>query len=203
MEILNVDGSMARLPDLMKIGKEHGLKIISIEDLVAYRMQNETIVREVYRSEFDSIYGHIQVVAFEQSTSEDIHLALIKGQITSGTTTDVRVHSAIAGEQIYNILSDTTSPIKRSLEYLKKKDSGVVVIMRHEERNIDLLMRMKALSGEKVDNKTSSEIQKDFGVGAQILRKLGVEKMNLLSNNPKKRIALDGYGLEIVDYQSF
>jgi len=203
VEILNEDGSMARMPDLQVIAKKHDLKIISIEDLVAYRMQNETIVKEVYQSVMETAYGEILVIAFEQATTEDIHLALVKGKIKSEKAINVRMHSSIAGEQIYNMLTDTSSPIKKALQYLKEEDNGVVVVMRHEERNVDLLTRMKALSGEQVESKTTSEIQKDFGVGAQILRKLGVKKINLLSNNPKKRIGLDGYGLEIVGYQQF
>lgn len=203
VEILNEDGTMARLPDLIEVAKKHDLKIISIEDLVAYRMMHETIVKEVYRSSMDSPYGQFNVVAFEQAPTEDIHLALIKGKIRPDVATNVRMHSSIAGEQIYNMLANVKSPIKRALEFLKEKESGVIVVMRHEERNVDLISRMKELSGEKVEKKTSSEIQKDFGVGAQILRKLGVKKLNVISNNPRKRIGLDGYGLEIVDYQSY
>ncbi|MEL6122117.1 MAG: 3,4-dihydroxy-2-butanone-4-phosphate synthase [Bacteroidota bacterium] len=203
VEILNEDGSMARLPDLVKVAERHDLKIISIEDLVAYRVQNESIINEIFRKELDTAYGNIEVVAFQQTNTEDIHLALVKGVIKTSAPVHVRMHSSIAGEQLYTLLKDTESPLKRALQFIQNEDNGVIVIMRHEERNSHLLARMRALEGTPVQAKTTSEIQKDFGVGAQILRKLGIQQISLLSNNPRKRVGLDGYGLEIVKYTAF
>ena len=203
VEILNDDGSMARVPDLIQIADKHRLKMISIEDLVAYRMRTESIVKEIYKTHIDSKYGRFAIVAFEQLTTEDVHLALVKGEISPNVPVDVRMHSSFAGEQIYNYLIDSVSPIKRSLEYLQNSDSGVIVIMRQEEKNMNLMSRLKSLDQPQSGGRTANEIQKDFGVGAQILRLLGVKNIRLLSNNPKKRIGLDGYGLEITGYQAF
>lgn len=203
VEILNEDGSMARLPDLVKIAKQHDLKIISIEDLVAYRMKTESIVREVYRTKQSSQFGDFTIYAFEQVTTEDVHLALVKGEPKFDTAIPVRMHSSYAGEQIYNYLTDHVSPIARAMKLLKDQEDGVIVVMRQEERSMNLLSRLKAMDEGKTTPKTTSEIQKDFGVGAQILRLLGVKKLKLISNNPRKRIGLDGYGLDIVGYQSY
>ena len=194
---------MARVPDLIKIAEQHDLKIISIEDLVAYRMRTESIVREVYRTTQESPFGLFTIYAFEQVTTEDVHLALVKGEIKHDTPISVRMHSSYAGEQIYNCLSDSDSAIARAMNILKNQDAGVIVVMRQEERSMNLLSRLKAMDQGKSSPKTTSEIQKDYGVGAQILRLLGVKKLKLISNNPRKRIGLDGYGLDIVGYQSY
>jgi len=203
IEILNDDGSMARVPDLVKIAETHGLKMISIEDLVAYRMKNESIVKEIYKTAMDSAYGAFTIHAFEQLTTDDIHLALVKGRVNGATPVAVRMHSSYAGEQIYNFLTDASSPIQQALNFLKNEENGVIVVMRQEERNMNLLSRLKAMDAQNVQHKTTSEIQKDYGVGAQILRRLGVQKIKLLSNNPKKRIGLEGYGLDIVSYENY
>ena len=200
VEILNEDGTMARMLDLVKIAERHGLKIISIEDLVAYRMKTESIIKESYRTVLDTGYGKFTIAAFEQITSGDVHLALVKGHVSDGTPIPVRVHSAIAGEQWFNTLTNQASSVEKAFELIRKEGRGVIVIMRQEERNSALINRLKELNGVESVSKSRSEIQRDFGVGAQILRKLGVKKIQLISNNPKKRIGLDGYGLEIVDY---
>ena len=204
VEILNEDGSMARLPDLVEIARKHDLKIISIEDLVAYRIKNESLVQEVHRTSMDTPYGKFEICAFGQTNTEDIHLALIKGKISRNVEVPVRMHSAFAGEQLHNFLTQRSSPVERALKYLGEQDEGVIVVMRQGKRNQDLIAQLKSLDeGFEGEVKTRSEIQKDFGVGAQILRKLGVQKIKLLSNNPRKRVGLDGYGLEIVSYQKF
>ena len=200
VEILNEDGTMARLPDLFEIAKKHDLKVITIEDLVAYRMINESIVKEVYRTKIDSEYGDFDIVLFEQTNSDDVHVALVKGDPKSHDVVDVRVHSSIAGEGMYNALVNRSSPVSRALNALKTKEAGIILIMRHGERNSILIEKLKQLSGEKIQTKTSSEIQRDIGVGAQILRRLGARKIQLISNRPKKRVGLEGYGLEVVGY---
>jgi 3,4-dihydroxy 2-butanone 4-phosphate synthase/GTP cyclohydrolase II len=203
VEILREDGSMARLPDLFDIACAHDLKIISIEDLVSYRMAHESIVREVYSTTFETAFGEMKVAAFEQVNSEEIHIAVVKGKITAADPTLVRVHSAIAGESIYYSLTAEGLPVTRALQVLQQHENGIVLIMRHEEKNDELLNRLKRLDGKRVESKTTSEIQRDFGVGAQILRKLGVRKIKLLSNSPKRRIAIEGYGLEILEYVNY
>lgn len=203
VEILKEDGSMARLPDLVEIAEKHHLKIISIEALVSYRMAHESIVREAYRTPINSAFGPLTIYAYEQINTGELHLALVKGRIEKDVPALVRVHSSIAGEQFYYHLLNEESPVKKALRVLEKYDDGIILVMRHEERNTELLNRLRILDGEQVETKTSSEIQRDFGVGAQILRKLGVGRIKLLSNNPKKRIALEGYGLEITSYVSY
>ncbi len=203
VEILNEDGSMARLPDLIQIAQRHQLKIISIEDLVSYRMRHESIVQEVYRTRFDSEYGDFQVIAFEQVTTQDIHLALVKGIVNSQVSVPVRMHSVMAGEQLFNSLTNRPSPIDSALQVIKNSPNGIIVVMRQSERNLDLLYRLHELDGKVGSAQTSSEVQKDFGVGAQILRRIGVQKIELISNNPRKRVGLEGYGLEIVGYKSY
>lgn len=205
VEILNEDGTMARLPDLVKIAEKHDLKIISIEDLVAYRIRTESIIQEVYRTQMDSEYGMFDVIAFEEMMTKDIHLALVKGQPSSVEPVYVRMHSSFAGEHVYNSLLNTTSPVQKALNYLKDQETGTIVVMRQGERNLNLLSRLKELDPNTAPEsiRTISDIQKDYGVGAQILRQLGLQKIKLLSNSPKKRIGLEGYGLEIVDYQAY
>ena len=200
VEILNEDGTMARLPDLIKIGKKHDLKIITIEDLVAFRMINESIVKEVYRTQLESEYGQFDIALFEQTNSDDVHVALVKGDPKIHDVVDVRVHSSIAGEGMYNALVNRSSSVSQALNVLKSQECGIILIMRHGERNSVLIQKLKELSGEKVETKTSSEIQRDIGVGAQILSKLGARKIRLISNRPRKRVGLEGYGLEVIDY---
>jgi 3,4-dihydroxy 2-butanone 4-phosphate synthase/GTP cyclohydrolase II len=203
VEILNEDGSMARIPDLIKIALKHDLKIISIEDLVSYRMTHESIIKEVYRTSLNTDFGHFTVIAFDQLTTDDIHLALVKGVIDMDRPIPVRMHSSFAGEQVYNSLTNQSSPIDRALRAMKELDNGIIVVMRQEERNMDMLTRLQELDGKIANQRTSSEVQKDYGIGAQILRKLGAKRIELLSNNPRKRVGLDGYGLEIVGYRNF
>ncbi len=203
VEIMNEDGSMARLHDLWEIASKHNLKIISIEDLVAYRMKHESIVQEIYHTAISSPYGDFKVVAFEQITSSDIHLALIKGNIEESTSVPVRMHSVIAGEQLFNSLTDRESPIDAALKVIKDLPTGILVIMRQNERNFDLIQRLKELDGKAPTVFTRSEVQKDFGVGAQILRKLKAKRIELISNNPRKLVGLEGYGLEIVGYRAY
>ena len=203
VEILNEDGTMARLNDLVAIAERHDLKIISIEDLVAFRMINETIVKTVHKTQINSEFGDFEIVVIEQTNSDDVHLALVKGDPKMSDITDVRVHSSLAGEGMYNALTQRKPPVERALEIMKDKETGIILIMRHGESNSVLVEKLKELSGDGVLNKTISEIQRDIGVGAQILRSLGARKIRLISNSPKKRVGLEGYGLEVVGYQNY
>ena len=204
VEILNEDGSMARLPELFEIAQKHGLKLISIKDLVAYRMQTERIVKKELEVEMESPYGTFQIHAFRQLTTGDTHLAISKGTWNRTDPVLVRVHSSTAtGDIIGNLFEGHGKQLEQALKMIEKQEQGVLLYMRHSENEDAILNHLKALAKDSQPDpntiKTISEIQKDYGVGAQILRELNVQKIRLISNNPKRRIALPGYGLEIVE----
>ncbi|MEL6971055.1 MAG: 3,4-dihydroxy-2-butanone-4-phosphate synthase [Bacteroidota bacterium] len=204
VEILNPDGSMARLPQLMEIAERFSLKIIAIKDLVAYRLKNERLIRREYTTEMDTRFGKYTVIAYRQLTTDDLHLAFIKG----GTWTRedevlVRVHSGMESAALINLLTgDGHIALEKALEKVAEKGDGVVLYMRHGEKHDDILAHLKRQQGEtEGENLTTGMEQRDFGVGAQILRDLGLGNIILLSNNPRRRVALDGYGLEIVGHE--
>lgn len=206
VEILNEDGSMARLPQLMQIASEHQLSIISIKDLVAYRMEQERLVSREVTTLIHTRYGEFEVSAFRQINTGDVHLALVKGEVSADETTLVRVHSATEVEDVMGFLfKDFGDRVSRSLELIEQEGKGVFLFMRHSDiEQGDIVERLKSIAeekGEKHHQQTpESRIQKDFGIGAQILKDLGLGKMKLITNNPKKRVGLIGYGLEIVDH---
>ncbi len=201
VEILNDDGTMARLPQLVKIAKHHNLKLISIKDLVSYRMKNERIVQCSIETKISSKYGEFNVRAYEQTTTGDIHLAIYKGQIDSTTAIPVRVHSSSeTGDVLGLLFEDYANQLVETLKYISEHENGVLLFMRHGEKGESVINRLKAIDmNPDNDPNSSSNIQRDFGVGAQILRDLGVGKIKLITNSTKRRIGLLGYGLEIVD----
>jgi 3,4-dihydroxy 2-butanone 4-phosphate synthase/GTP cyclohydrolase II len=200
VEILNVDGTMARLPQLISIAKKHDLKIISIKDLVAYRMRNERIIKKELSTTLSGVYGDIQVVAYRQLTTDDIHLAFCYGELYHDNPTLVRVHSNSETGDILGILFDDHAiKLKKALEMIQKDGKGVLLYMRHGEKGDSILHKLKEIDNNKENNPLPSEEQRDFGIGAQILRDLGISKIRLISSSNKKRIGLLGYGLEIVD----
>lgn len=197
VEILNEDGTMARLPQLMLIAKRFGLKIISIKDLVEYRMRTERIVQEQYSVVLPSRYGPLEVKAYRQITTGDIHLAFIFGKINREQAALVRVHSSVeTGDILGLIFNDYNHQLHLALERLAEEGQGVFLYMRHHD-NEQFINRLKQLSANE---KIPKAEQRDFGIGAQILRELGLTKIRFLTKNPKKRIALEGYGLEIESY---
>ena len=199
VEILNEDGSMARLPQLVQIAEKFDLKIISIDDLIAYRMRNERLIKKELEVTIDSPFGQFVAHAFTQLTTGDIHLALVKGKWRKDDPILVRVHSATeTGDVIGTLFDDYGFQLQQSLTQIEKAGKGVALIMRHSEKPDQLLLRLKALANHSIDDLEKSE-QKDFGVGAQILREVGVSKLRLLTNSPKRRIGLMGYGLEVVE----
>jgi len=208
VEILNEDGSMARTKELVEIAKIHGLKIISIKDLVAYRMQRESIVERVFNKRLNTKYGQFEVTAFKQSTTGDVHLALSKGSFDPERPTLTKVQASTATLDIlYTLCSNDLDRIEMALNKINKEGEGILLIMRHSDRdrNIDFLDALKNLGDdgavEKTDaGTTQSQRERDIGVGSQILRSMGIKKMRLLTNNVAKHIALEGYGLEIVEY---
>ena len=201
VEILNEDGTMARLPQLIEISKKHDLKLISIKDLVAYRMSTERIVRKEFETNLDTKYGHIRAVAYKQLTTNDTHLVLIKGDISQQKEVLVRAHSSSETSDIVAYLFGLGGKIvEDSLKKIEEEGAGVFLYMRQGEKGDGIVNKLKEIDDDPSNDPLKSNIQRDFGVGAQILRDLGIRKIKLLTNNPKKRIALDGYGLEITEF---
>ena len=199
VEILNADGTMARLPELLEIASEHDVKIISIKDLIEYRMERERIVEKETEMQLPTPYGTFDVTAFRQITTGDIHLAFSMGSI-DGAPTLVRVHSSTeTGDILGNLFDDYGRQFQRSLELISKEEKGVLLYMRHGEKGDSILEKLKWYASGEMENTGASEKQRDFGVGAQILRSLGIEKLRLITNHPRQRIGLLGFGLEIVE----
>jgi 3,4-dihydroxy 2-butanone 4-phosphate synthase/GTP cyclohydrolase II len=208
VEIMNEDGTMARLPQLLEIAKKHDLKIISIEDLIAYRLKNESIITKDVQVKMPTAWGNFELIAYRQTTNDQEHLALIKGTWKKDEPVLVRVHSScLTGDIFGSCRCDCGPQLHRSMEMIEKEGKGVIVYMNQEGRGIGLLNKLKAykLQEEGRDTVEANEDlgfksdERDYGVGAQIIRDLGITKIKLLSNNPKKRAGLIGYGLEIVD----
>jgi 3,4-dihydroxy 2-butanone 4-phosphate synthase / GTP cyclohydrolase II len=203
VEILNEDGTMARLPQLMEIAKKFNLKIISIKDLVAYRLQNEKLITKEFETEIDSpAYGKFTLTAFRQINSSEVHIALSKGDIALGSPTLVKVHSNLDNADIQQILFDGCSnSVDKSLKLIADEGKGIFLFIKHSE-NLDYLTLLKQKL-ELIENPRSmSDYHRDFGIGAQILRELGVDSIKLIttSASAKKRAGLLGYGLEIIEH---
>jgi len=201
VEILNEDGSMARLPQLRVLADKHDLKLISIKDLVEYRMRTERIIEKVVESEIVSAeHGTFKVAAYKQLTTDDTHLAIYKGEIRADEPTLVRVHSNTETGDILGLLFDGYGEkLNKALGAIAKEGKGVLLNIRHGEKGDAIIQKLKSIDNDPTNDPHSSSEQRDFGVGAQILRDLNVGKINLLSSHDKKRIGLIGYGLEIVN----
>lgn len=202
VEILNEDGTMARLPQLFKIAKKHGLKIISIKDLVAYRMRNERIIKRELSVEMDTEFGPFEVIGYTQLTTGDTHLAIKKGTWNPDEPVLVRVHSSTeTGGILGSIFESYGVQLQKSLEIIADEGKGVLIYIRHSEKNTSLLARLQSYKekNEKPGDGTQSAEQRDFGIGAQILRDLEITKIRLITNHPRRRVGLTGYGLEIIE----
>ena len=208
VEIMNEDGSMARLPELKNIAKKFDLKIITIEDLISYRMKHETLIEEIVQVDMPTKYGDFKLKAFKQTTTGEEHLALIKGSWEKDDPVLVRVHSScFTGDVIGSLRCDCGDQLFSSMKMINEAGKGVIIYMNQEGRGIGLLNKLKAYKLQEEGYDTLEANLKlgfkgdarDYGIGAQILRSVGIRKMKLLSNNPKKRTGLIGYGLEIVD----
>lgn len=208
VEIMNEDGSMARLPELKEIAKKFDLKLISIKDLIEYRLRQETLIKEEVRVQMPTKYGNFELIAFEQVNTGEIHLALKKGEWEKGEPILVRVHSScMTGDILGSLRCDCGDQLHHALKMIEEAGKGLVLYMNQEGRGIGLLNKLKAykLQEEGMDTvEANLELGfdmdgRDYGVGAQILRHLGVCKMKLMSNNPRKRAGLLGYGLEVVE----
>ena len=208
VEIMNEDGSMARLPELIEIAEKFDLKIISIEDLIAYRIKTETLIERVVDVDLPTDYGHFRLHSFRQTTNGMDHLALVKGSWSENEEIMVRVHSScMTGDIFGSCRCDCGAQLHSAMQMIEKEGKGVIVYMNQEGRGIGLVNKLKAykLQEEGYDTvEANIELgfksdQRDYGIGAQILRDLGVRKMRLLTNNPKKRTGLFSYDLEIVE----
>jgi 3,4-dihydroxy 2-butanone 4-phosphate synthase/GTP cyclohydrolase II len=208
VEILNDDGSMARLPELREIARRFNLKLISIEDLVAYRMRTERLVEREVEVQLPTDHGDFRLIAFRQHTSGEEHLALVKGTWTPEDPVLVRVHSScVTGDIFGSCRCDCGPQLHHAMELVEREGRGVILYMQQEGRGIGLLNKLKAykLQEQGADTVEANLMlgfdmdSRDYGVGAQILHDLGVRKMRLLTNNPRKRTGLVGYGLEIVE----
>ena len=206
VEIMNADGTMARLPDLMLIAEKFKLKIISIEDLIAYRLRTESLIEKQVDVKLPTAYGDFDLYAYKQVSTGQEHLALVKGTWNKNEAVLVRVHSScLTGDIFGSCRCDCGPQLHSAMEMIEKAGKGVIVYMNQEGRGIGLLNKLKAYKLQEQGRDTveaNLELgfegdERDYGVGAQILRDLGVSKMRLMTNNPKKRAGLIGYGLEI------
>ncbi len=208
VEIMNEDGTMARLPQLKQIAQKFDLKLISIKDLIEYRLEKETLIHEEEKVQMPTRYGMFELIAFKQINTGDIHLAIKKGEWKKDEPVIVRVHSScMTGDILGSLRCDCGEQLHKALQMIEAAGSGVVLYMNQEGRGIGLLNKLKAykLQEQGMDTvEANLELgfgmdERDYGVGAQILRHLGISKMKLLSNNPRKRAGLLGYGLQVVE----
>ncbi len=208
MEIMNDDGTMARMPQLQEFSKKHGLKIITIKDLIAYRLQTESLVEKGVEVDMPTDYGHFRIIPFRQKSNGLEHFALIKGEWKENEPILVRVHSSCAtGDILGSKRCDCGEQLHKAMQRIEQEGKGVIVYMQQEGRGIGLMNKLAAykLQEEGYDTVDANLClgfkadERDYGCGAQILRKLGVQKMRLMTNNPVKRVGLEAYGLEIVE----
>ncbi len=208
MEIMNEDGTMARLPELRRFADEHGLKLISIADLIAYRLREESIVEKGVEVDMPTEYGHFRLIPFRQKSNGLEHIAIIKGTFEADEPVLVRVHSSCATGDIFGSLRcDCGEQLHKALRMIEAAGKGAVIYLNQEGRGIGLMEKMKAykLQEDGMDTVDANIClghkadERDYGVGAQILREIGIHKMRLITNNPVKRVGLEAYGLEIVE----
>ena len=208
MEIMSEDGSMARLPELRRLADEWGMKLISIRDLIAYRLEHEQLVEQGVEVDMPTAYGHFRLVPFRQKSNGLEHIAIIKGDLSTDEPALVRVHSSCATGDIFaSKRCDCGEQLHKALQMIEKEGRGAVVYLNQEGRGIGLMDKIRAykLQEEGLDTIEANihlghgADERDYGVGAQILNLLGIRKMRLMTNNPVKRIGLEGYGLQVVE----
>ncbi|MDR0537215.1 MAG: bifunctional 3,4-dihydroxy-2-butanone-4-phosphate synthase/GTP cyclohydrolase II [Tannerellaceae bacterium] len=208
IEIINPDGTMARLPELFQIAKQFNIKIISIRDLISYRLQTESLVEKGVEVDMPTGYGHFRLIPFKQKTSGLEHIALIKGNIVPDQPSLVRVHSSCATGDIFGSLRcECGEQLHRAMQMIEQAGQGAIVYLNQEGRGIGLMEKIKAykLQEDGLDTVEANlhlghkADERDYGVGAQILRHIGIQQMKLITNNPVKRIGLEAYGLTVVE----
>jgi 3,4-dihydroxy 2-butanone 4-phosphate synthase/GTP cyclohydrolase II len=208
VEIMNEDGTMARLPDLREVAKRFNLKIVTIKDLISYRMKKESQIRRQIDVKMPTAFGNFELIAYEQVNTNEVHMALVKGKWDKDEPVLVRVHSScVTGDIFGSCRCDCGPQLHNAMSMVDKEGKGVVLYMKQEGRGIGLLNKLKAykLQEQGLDT-VEANLQlgfdmdhRDYGIGAQILHDLGISKIRLITNNPKKRVGLMGYGLEIVE----
>ena len=208
VEIMNDDGTMARLPELLEVAKKFDFRIISIKDLIEYRIKRDSLIEEIVRVDMPTKYGDFKLVAFKEKNSANEHLALLKGEWERDEPVMVRMHSScFTGDILGSLRCDCGEQLHKAMQMVEEEGRGAIIYMNQEGRGIGLMNKLKAyrLQENGMDTVEANlhlgfqMDQRDYGVGAQILRHLGITKLRLISNNPRKRVGLIGYGLEIVD----
>ncbi len=208
VEIMNEDGSMARLPELQQIAKQFDMKIVSIKDLIEYRMQRDSLIEEIVRVNMPTKYGDFTLVAFADKSTNNEHLALIKGEWKEGEPVLVRVHSScFTGDILGSLRCDCGEQLHAAMRMVEKEGKGAILYMNQEGRGIGLMNKLKAYKLQEGGMDTVEANlhlgfpmdKRDYGIGAQMLRHLGLTRIRLMSNNPRKRAGLSGYGIELVE----
>ena len=208
IEILNEDGTMARMPQLKEVAKEHGMKIITIKDLIAYRLKQESLVEKGVEADLPTEYGHFRIIPFRQKSNGLEHIAIFKGEWSAEEPVLVRMHSScMTGDIFASKRCDCGDQLHQAMQMIEKEGKGVIVYLQQEGRGIGLMNKIAAYKlQEEGEDTVEANLhlgfqadERDYGVGAQILRELGIGKIRLISNNPVKRVGLEGYGLDIVE----
>jgi 3,4-dihydroxy 2-butanone 4-phosphate synthase/GTP cyclohydrolase II len=211
-EVMNEDGTMARVPELMQVARQHGLKIVTVADIIAYRLKNETFVKPVAEADFPTEFGDFKIVAFENLLDKEKHIALVKGAVNSEKPVLVRVHSqSTMADVFYSLRSDGRNDLRTALKTIQHAERGVLIYLRQEEKGSSLVEEIQAYAdkeaprtpiGSPVATNSSGDLR-IYGIGAQILRALGVRNIRLLTRHPRKIVGLQGYGISVIDQVHF